>query len=190
MFRRVTLPNIRWGLLYGVILLQGARHRRVRRRIRRLRAHPRPDQHHAAARRDSLQRVQVFGGVRGRLGAGAARTRHADRARASSNGGSNVERRRAGGGSQRMSIEVRDITKRFGAFTARRRRVAATWRKASWSALLGPSGSGKTTLLRIIAGLERPIRLGLARWRRCQPRRPSHAAASDSSSSTTRCFVI
>ncbi|VEB87079.1 sulfate/thiosulfate transporter permease subunit [Citrobacter koseri] len=33
MFRRVTLPNIRWALLYGVVLTKRARHWRVRRGV-------------------------------------------------------------------------------------------------------------------------------------------------------------
>lgn len=52
-----------------------------------------------------------------------------------------------------MSIEVRNITKTFGAFTALDR-ISVTIPTGSLVALLGPSGSGKTTLLRIVSGLE------------------------------------
>jgi sulfate transport system ATP-binding protein len=53
-----------------------------------------------------------------------------------------------------MSIELRNISRRFGAYTALHdiNLGIATGELVS---LLGPSGSGKTTLLRIIAGLER-----------------------------------
>jgi len=52
-----------------------------------------------------------------------------------------------------MSIEVTDITKGFGGFTALQH-VDLEIPTGELVALLGPSGSGKTTLLRIIAGLE------------------------------------
>ena len=54
-----------------------------------------------------------------------------------------------------MSIEVRNITKRFGDFIAVDH-VSLEIPDGSLTAVLGPSGSGKSTLLRIIAGLERP----------------------------------
>jgi len=52
-----------------------------------------------------------------------------------------------------VSIEVKNIHKRFGNFVALDN-VSLNFPSGELTALLGPSGCGKTTLLRIIAGLE------------------------------------
>src|SRR3954467_8566775 len=54
-----------------------------------------------------------------------------------------------------MTIEVKNINKRFGEFVALDD-VSLQFPSGELTALLGPSGCGKTTLLRIIAGLEHP----------------------------------
>jgi sulfate/thiosulfate transport system ATP-binding protein len=62
-----------------------------------------------------------------------------------------------------MAIEVRNVNKSFGTFTALED-VSVTVDDGALMALLGPSGGGKSTLLRIIAGLETPdsgsVRIG------------------------------
>lgn len=52
-----------------------------------------------------------------------------------------------------MSINIQNISKKFGSFTALKNADFVV-DGGELVALLGPSGSGKTTLLRIIAGLE------------------------------------
>jgi sulfate/thiosulfate transport system ATP-binding protein len=54
-----------------------------------------------------------------------------------------------------MTIEIRNLTKRFGDFLALDN-VSLEVPDGELTALLGPSGGGKSTLLRLIAGLEKP----------------------------------
>src|SRR5512138_3493920 len=54
-----------------------------------------------------------------------------------------------------MSIELRNVSKEFGAVAAVNN-VSFSIREGELMALLGPSGGGKTTVLRMIAGLEMP----------------------------------
>jgi len=76
------------------------------------------------------------------------------------------------------SVEIRELTKRFGEVTAVDA-VSLDIRRGELFALLGPSGCGKTTLLRLIGGLETPsagtIRIGGIEVTRVPPhRRPAH----------------
>src|SRR5580765_4984919 len=52
-----------------------------------------------------------------------------------------------------MAIEIRNVNRKFGRFTALKD-VSFNVPSGELVALLGPSGGGKTTMLRIIAGLE------------------------------------
>ena len=60
-FWRVTLPNVKWALLVRRDPVQRPRDGRVWRGGGRLGSHPRQDEHDAAARGDSLQRIQLCG---------------------------------------------------------------------------------------------------------------------------------
>ncbi|HEY5308508.1 MAG TPA: ATP-binding cassette domain-containing protein, partial [Casimicrobiaceae bacterium] len=52
-------------------------------------------------------------------------------------------------------LEIQDVTRRFGDFTAVDR-VSLSIEAGEFFTLLGPSGCGKTTLLRMIAGFDLP----------------------------------
>ena len=58
-------------------------------------------------------------------------------------------------------IQLSDVTKAFGSFTALDS-VSATINEGEFFSLLGPSGCGKTTLLRLIAGFDQPTHGSIA----------------------------
>ena len=58
-----------------------------------------------------------------------------------------------GGGLDPVSLSIRNLTKRFGTFTALSG-ISLDVEEGQFVCFLGPSGCGKTTLLRCIAGLE------------------------------------
>ncbi len=53
-------------------------------------------------------------------------------------------------------IEVRGLTKKYGAAVCALNRVSFKVEQGEWIAVMGPSGSGKTTLLNILGGLDAP----------------------------------
>ena len=148
-FRRVTLPNIRWGLLYGIALsaarsigevgavlivsgsLQGQTETAT---LYILRAF------------DQYQEQQAYIVA---LTLASVLDRDADRDRDVET--QSIEGGGLGGGKHRG----RGLTKSFGSFRAVDD-VTFEAAEGTITALLGPSGSGKSTVLRMIAGLEQP----------------------------------
>jgi putative ABC transport system ATP-binding protein len=58
-------------------------------------------------------------------------------------------------------IEVRELTKQYGAAIDALHSLSFTVEKGEWIAVMGPSGSGKSTLLNILGGLDTPTRGGV-----------------------------
>jgi putative ABC transport system ATP-binding protein len=58
-------------------------------------------------------------------------------------------------------IEVRELTKQYGAAIDALHGLSFTVEKGEWIAVMGPSGSGKSTLLNILGGLDTPTRGGV-----------------------------
>ena len=157
MFRRVTLPNVKWALISGVILCTARAmgefgavsvvSGRIRGETTTLPIHVEILYNEYAfqasfAVASLLALVAVFTLVlqtvverRNRRVLGFRRSGRKDP-------------------ESDMSIEVRNATRAFGSFQALRG-INLTVPTGQFLALLGPSGSGKTTLLRIIAGLDR-----------------------------------
>ena len=148
-FWRITLPSIRWGLTYGVVLT-------VARTLGEYGDHGVVEHGRPVADPDAagVRPLQPRCRVRRLRGVDAA-----DDGRGAGAGRPGDPRRATAG--QRMTgnagdaITVSGANKRYGDFAALDN-VDFTVPSGSLTALLGPSGSGKSTLLRAIAGLDRP----------------------------------
>ncbi len=179
---RITLPNIKWGLLYGVILcnaramgefgavyvvsgrITGVTDTMPLRVEKLFQEYDNPGSFALASLLSSLALVTLAvktvleWKTRAEI---QSRRRDADAASTTADSrprGVRIRQPRprpVSSDPTRPGISVRSVTKRFGDFAALDS-INLEVPDGSLLALLGPSGSGKTTLLRIIAGLETP----------------------------------
>ena len=152
-FWRITLPSIRWGVAYGVVLTTA-------RAIGEFGAVS-VVSGKVAGQTETLtllveNRFQNFD----LAGAYAASALLAVIALATLLGMTLLKPRK-----EDLVIAVHGVTKRYGDFAALDD-VSVDVPDGSLTALLGPSGSGKSTLLRVIAGLEQPDAGRIAHRRR------------------------
>ena len=144
-FWRITLPAIRWGVAYGVVLTTA-------RALGEFGAVAVVSGHIAGKTETMTLRVQERFEAFDLTGAYAASVVLALLAAAHPL----LHEPAQAKGDDVTGITAQDVVKRFGDDFAAVDDVTLTVPDGSLTALLGPSGSGKSTLLRIIAGLEEP----------------------------------
>ena len=149
-FRKITLPQMKWGLIYGIILCSaralgefGAVNALSKTRGETFTLPLEIDALYMSGTTSSItaafavSSVLVLIAVVVLILRNIAWYRSQDRTE------------------DKMYVEMRNIYKQYGNFRASDN-VSFGIEKGKLAALLGPSGSGKTTLLRMIAGLENP----------------------------------
>ncbi len=148
MFWRVTLPNIKWGLLYGMILCN-ARAIGEFGAVSVVSGHVRGITNTMPLHIEILYNEYQFSAafaVATLMSLIAVFTLVIKKLDRMANGKTTIR-------GITVSIQIQGVSKQYGTFQALTD-IHLDIPKGELVALLGPSGSGKTTLLRIIAGLE------------------------------------
>ena len=151
MFWRVTLPNIKWALLYGIILTN-ARAMGEFGAVSVVSGHIRGETNTIPLLVEIFYNEYNFTGafaLSGVLALLALATLAVQNIITKLQDKKTRRRRKE----RSMSITIRNLNKHFGAFHALKN-INLNVPTGKLVSLLGPSGCGKTTLLRIIAGLE------------------------------------
>ena len=151
-FWRITLPSIKWAVVYGVVLVPRPVAGRVRRGQDRVRQHhrPHPDRHPGG--RGEVPELPAVVGVRHVVPAHLRERRLHDRGRLPPPQAEPLKPRAPEGKHHEHRRNRSD--QEFGDFVAIDD-VTVSLPTGQLTALLGPSGGGKSTLLRIIAGLDK-----------------------------------
>lgn len=153
-FRKITLPQMKWGLIYGIILCSaralgefGAVNALSKTRGETFTLPLEIDALYMSGTTSSITAAFAVSSVLVLIAVVVLILRNIAWYRSQDKQQERTE--------DKMYVEMRNIYKQYGNFRASDN-VSFGIEKGKLAALLGPSGSGKTTLLRMIAGLENP----------------------------------